>query len=742
MGDARGQAQEPRARLDVTRGAAAGVCGFLLTGALEACVLAGVTDLFAHGLGSALIAFMHLLGIVGMLGFLTGIVLAWLLPSLDRSLFVLLLPSRAAALDELRLCEASAAGSALAVSALLPVTCAWLSAVSARGFNRAALAGPYAALLMGASLVLQFLVYFPLRDTFLSLVLRFAPTGRKGRLPLPLVLLLLSLVASLCCALLLVGGADLSSIRFGPGLFFLLGVALSVLLWYVAPKLASPRLSASLLLFVLLSAGFAVVGLGENPTSATVLPVHGFLSQLGVRAFRALLDFDRDGYAALMGGGDCDDTDPRIHPGALDVPGNGVDENCVGGDAGLEDPADAYRGKAKPSVTPRPLSIVLLLIDTLRPDHMGAYGYQRATTPNIDGWAKSATVFERVYAQAPHTPRSLPSILTGRYPSRLSWVDRHGAFSDIGPDNETLFELAARAGMKTEAVTAHYYFDQVPTLKRGVGRWDNQGTTENVRESLSVSVDPDVTRRALERLDVLARSPTPFVFFAHYFAPHGHYMAHPELPSFGTAEADYYDGEIAFVDHHIAPVLARLDRDDLRERTVVVLFSDHGESLDDHGLKVHGRAVYDAETRVPLLMRVPGFQALRIKELTALIDLLPTLGEITGFTPNKAQGLSLAPLLTGQHDWPDRTVFSEVIPYPAYPYRIVSAVDGAGHKLIRDVTRNATMLFDLTRDPKELRPIEPSSARDGQLFRELAAFLDADARSMQAQESASEDKTR
>ena len=132
------------------------------------------------------------------------------------------------------------------------------------------------------------------------------------------------------------------------------------------------------------------------------------------------LDFDGDGYARALGGGDCDDRDPHVHPGALDVPGDGIDADCDGEDATRRAAAAGAAGRCRRRV-PQDLNLLLVTIDTLRADHLGCYGYPRPTSPAIDALAAEGTLFENGWAHAPSTRYSMPAIATGRWPSAITW---------------------------------------------------------------------------------------------------------------------------------------------------------------------------------------------------------------------------------------------------------------------------------------------------------------------------------
>ena len=171
---------------------------------------------------------------------------------------------------------------------------------------------------------------------------------------------------------------------------------------------------------------------------------------------QALLDSDGDGYARALGGGDCDDTDPDVHPGAADLPGDGIDADCDGQDASQALPAAATMAQLPASV-PADLNLILVTIDTLRADHLGCYGYARATSPAIDGLAAAGALFENGWAHAPSTRYSMPAIATGRWPSAITW-DESIWWPRMGRDMRTTAEALHDGGYFTAGMFSFNYF--------------------------------------------------------------------------------------------------------------------------------------------------------------------------------------------------------------------------------------------------------------------------------------------
>ena len=243
-----------------------------------------------------------------------------------------------------------------------------------------------------------------------------------------------------------------------------------------------------LLVVATLLAGHAgwllVFELHEHPVvrvaSRERAPVTGKL----LAAAAALLDGDGDGVPALVGGGDCDDADPTVFPGAADVPGNGVDEDCEGGDEAIPPPPPPPPPPAPGVDGPAPgrrWSFLLITLDTVRWDHVGAYGYARPTTPEIDAFAEGATVFERAWAQAPQTKASVPSMLTGRYFSEVFrskdlWVK-------VRPENPMFPEALQGAGWQTAGVMSHFFFKPRFGCHKGFDEWDLSPWKDNAKDT-------------------------------------------------------------------------------------------------------------------------------------------------------------------------------------------------------------------------------------------------------------------
>ena len=503
-------------------------------------------------------------------------------------------------------------------------------------------------------------------------------------------------------------------------------VALQTLLLFVArrvrarPRRVSPRLRVALawgLVAMSLAGVVATVMRFEDPKLLAVALGKTTLGQRTLGLWRRALDRDGDGYAALLGGGDCDDSNPLIHPGAKDIPGNGVDEDCSGADAPL--PQVAAASQAPAARKPNGTSVVLITIDTLRADHLGAYGYGRPTSPKLDAFAKTGVVFERAYAAANHTPRAIPALLAGLYPSRIAWKKLTN-YPPLADETRTLAHDLKAAGYQTAGVFPHWYFHKRRNLHRDFDVWDLGAAP--AEDDGSAITAPAVTKRALAQLRALSKGPSPFFLWVHYYDPHYPYVEHAEKPRFGGKMMDRYDGEIRFVDGHVGELLRELENSGVAAHTAVVVTSDHGEAFGEHKQHWHGHALYDEQVRVPLIVRAPQLAAGRVKTPVSTVDVLPTVLDALGL-PGRAElsGRSLVGVARGESVAP-RPVFVELLAYPNFPKTMRAVVLG-DWKLIHDVSENRYELFDLAADPLEQRELSATRPAEFERLRSLIGKL-------------------
>jgi len=313
-------------------------------------------------------------------------------------------------------------------------------------------------------------------------------------------------------------------------------------------------------------------------------------------------------------------------------------------------------------------NILLITIDTLRADHLSSYGYHLQTSPVIDGLASEGVRFDRAYSVIPLTGPSHFSIFTSRYPQE------HGArINGVAAPNETkwlfLPQILQKLGYTNLAyVSAWPLTSHLTHLDRWFAIYD-EDLTRKYQVFNSSRYAEDVTPRAVSWLNQQSAR-RPFFMWVHYFDPHSPYswketFGSPKPSGNKSPRMEWrsssirqrirnYDSEIGYTDHHVGQLLEAIDRNDLRESTLVVLTSDHGEALGEKGYVGHGRRLYESILRVPLIMRFPHRvpKGKVIRENVSLLDVTPTvLGLVTRNTSEIEKsfaGLNLLPAHRGR----------------------------------------------------------------------------------------------
>src|SRR6266702_771711 len=287
----------------------------------------------------------------------------------------------------------------------------------------------------------------------------------------------------------------------------------------------------------------------------------------------------------------------------------------------------------------RPLNVVVITIDTLRPEHLHCYGYQHIQTPTLDSLAQHGVLFEQAVAQAPLTPPSHASIFTGQYPTAHN-VRNTGGFI-LQSSSTTLAKILQEQGWDTAAFIGSAVLKKTFGFNLGFTVYDDQmprpGPADQFRE------DPErpateVVDRAIRWLNT--QSGKPFLLWVHLYDPHIPYD--PPSPFREQYKEHPYDGEIAYTDRQVGRLIDTIGKK-APQNTIISVLSDHGESLGEHGEYTHGVFVYDSTLRIAFLMSGPGIPAgVRIKQQVRSIDFLPTLVELMGGRPSdEVQGTSL-----------------------------------------------------------------------------------------------------
>jgi MYXO-CTERM domain-containing protein len=447
-----------------------------------------------------------------------------------------------------------------------------------------------------------------------------------------------------------------------------------------------------------------LVRVGADPETKLLVVTSSAPLNLVIDGVRKANDFDGDGFGSLLGENDCGPFDARVHPGARDIPDNGIDENCDGRDFSLARMPQYRRGMrmALPAAFRRDWNVLLLTIDNVRYDHTGFGGYGkkrgRDTTPFLDRLVKKSVSFTFANAPAAGTVASVPAILTSKFfHSGIALSgERRGKPPKLLGRNVMIAEVMKRGGYTTGAIVTHEYFNDWG-LEQGFDTYDNE--IGRVRAPYKTT-SPELTQKAISW--IARHSRKKWFLWAHYLDPHGRYVAHPGHKSWGKTEEDLYDGEIRFTDEWVEKLLQELWRMPGGNRTIVIITSDHGDGFREHGKINHGWGLHRELLHVPLIVHVPDVPPRRVDGAVSPIDVLPTLADLCSIDVSDLsfEGESLVPQLFYGRDAHHRVVFSET----NYPHPQRSATTSR-HKLIYNLKANLYQLFDLKTDPWEHRNI-------------------------------------
>ena len=463
-------------------------------------------------------------------------------------------------------------------------------------------------------------------------------------------------------------------------------------------------------LVVMVAGGGWVVG---SQGLALALRSGGGLAATILRGLESWTDRDHDGYGAYFGGGDCDEGDPTRHPQAFDIPGDGIDQDCDGHDAS---PPSSTATGAAPSGTDVPApqglpsrpSVVLITLDTVRADHVGAYGYAKKTTPALDALAARSTLFAHAYATGTDTQHALAPLVSGH---AFEATPRDGReWPTISGAVDTLAERLQGAGYQTAAVTSFTWLSRERGFDQGFASFEAIYQEEHPERGVT---GPHAIRAARAALAKAATDPRPLFLWVHLFDAHESYLPHTGF-DFGHGPEALYDGEVAFVDRELGELVSEIEHSPRGATTAIIVHGSNGEAFGEHGNKGHGKTLFDEELRVPLVVSVPGGVPGRYEAgAVSTLDLAPTVLDLAGVAAQGVDGASLVPLLarTAAATGEARSEFAfAAIPkrraVVEWPLKLVTERHGSGKK------PPSAQLYDLAADPTEEHDLAQSRADD------------------------------
>src|SRR5437762_1313540 len=368
---------------------------------------------------------------------------------------------------------------------------------------------------------------------------------------------------------------------------------------------------------------------------------------------------------------------------------------------------------------PRP-NVILITIDTVRADHVGCYGAKNVQTPTLDSLAHDGIVFERAISQVPLTWPSHTVILTGTYPFQ------NGVQDFTGPPLAPQFRSVAQAfkdhGYRTGAVVSAFVLDRSWGLARGFDFYDDAFAPEAfVNRDIGL-----VDRRAGESVDralawLKKNQLRPFFFWLHLYDPHSPYD--PPEPYHTQYRDHLYDGEIAYADHELGRLISWLKSNRLYDRTIIVLLSDYGESLGDHGEIEHGFLVYNSTVHVPLIVKPPAGSGVRLGRISRPVEttaVAPALLASAGIKDGIEKQFNSRGLLGTATDEEDSGYSETFYPLNSFGWSPLHALETSRYHYI-DAPQPE--LYDLAADPEERNNLAAAQGATASVLKEKLRSL-------------------
>ncbi len=441
------------------------------------------------------------------------------------------------------------------------------------------------------------------------------------------------------------------------------------------------------------------------------------------------LDYDHDGSIHLYGGNDCAPHDASRGPQAREIVGNGIDENCSGGDLKVN-MADFSTGKAhhaRPTkgIARRP-NIILITTDALSFHHTSIGGYRRDTTPNLAKWAKHATVFDQAFSLGPSTRLAMPGLVAGTFNSMVPMKNGRIHPYEYAHGVPTLAETLKKHGYKTVFIPGHKYF--LPGRWRGFTQgFDvvDSSAYHDAKDKLHTS--PEVTAEALKYLNE-QDDDKPLFLWVHYYDHHSPYRVpkgHRAFP--GNKGIDRYDNELHYADSHWAQLIAAVEKKWKPDQYVIAFTSDHGEAFDRrHPHHHHGYTLDTPVVHVPFVVQMPTRRGERIHGLVTHADLVATFANLVGAMPAKSWvGESLTPVFFEGKE-PEKQVVYSLFYIPEAAKRHEDgfgriSVRTAKYAYIENIKKGFRRLVDWHKDPVGDKNLDKKKPEVFEIYRYLAA---------------------